>query len=93
VVILAVSPLTHFDKDEALNLLAAAQKLRGEGRDLVVCGVNRSQFKVMRDSGMADALGVENFAPDLEMAIARAMNRVPELQGESTNGLAFSGRS
>jgi len=82
VIILAVSPLTHFDKDEALNLLAAAQKLRAEHKDLVVCGVNRSQFQVMRESGMADALGVENFCPDLEIAVARAMNRVNELLGQ-----------
>ena len=93
VIILAVSPLTHFDKDEALSLLAAAQNLRREGRDLVVCGVNRSQFKVMRDAGTADALGVENFAPDLEMAVARALNRVQEMEGESKNGYALSGRS
>jgi uncharacterized membrane protein YoaK (UPF0700 family) len=81
VIILAVSPLTHFDKDEALNLQAAVQKLRAEGKDLVVCGANRSQFKVMREAGMADALGVENFCPDLDMAVARAMNRVYEMMG------------
>ena len=81
VVILAVSPLTHFDSEEALDLRAAVNKLRAEGRDLVVCGANRSQFKVMRDAGFADALGLKNFAPDLEMAVARAMNRVQELVG------------
>jgi uncharacterized membrane protein YoaK (UPF0700 family) len=89
VVILAVSPLTHFDKDEALDLLAAVQKLRAGHRDLVVCGVNRSQFKAMRDAGMADVLGMENFCPDLEIAIARAMNRVHELLGANlARGLA-----
>lgn len=81
VIVLAVSPLTHFDKDEALDLLAAAQKLRAEHRDLVVCGVTRAQFKVMRDAGTADALGLENFTPDLDLAIARAMNRLHELLG------------
>ena len=81
VVILAVSPLTHFDHEEALDLLAAVQKLRAAGKDLVVCGVNRGQFKVMREAGTADVLGVENFCPDLDMAVARAMNRVQELTG------------
>ena len=81
VVILAVSPLTHFDKDEALDLAAAVQKLRAEHRDLVVCGVNRAQFAAMRDAGTADAIGMENFCPDLDIAIARAMNRVHELIG------------
>lgn len=81
VVILAVSPLTHFDKDEALDLLAAVHKLRAARRDLIVCGVNRLQFKAMRDAGTADALGLENFCPDLDLAIARALNRVHELLG------------
>ena len=79
VIILAVSALTHFDNEEALDLLAAVQKLRAGNRDLIVCGANRAQFKVMREAGMADVLGVENFCPDLDMAIARAMNRVQEL--------------
>jgi hypothetical protein len=83
VVILAVSPLTHFDTEEALDLLAAVRKLRAEHKDLVVCGVNRPQFKVMRDAGMADALGMENFCPDLDIAVARAMNRLHELMGAS----------
>jgi uncharacterized membrane protein YoaK (UPF0700 family) len=86
VVILAVSPLTHFDREEALNLMAALNKLRAEGKDLVVCGANRSQFSVMREAGMAGVLGVENFAPDLEMAVARAMNRVQEIAGAKVAG-------
>jgi hypothetical protein len=90
VVILAVSPLTHFDTDEAMNLLAAVEKLRGANRDLIVCGANRSQFKAMRDAGMADALGMENFCPDLDIAVARAMNRVHELMGANlARGLAL----
>ena len=45
---------------------------------LVICGVTRPQFKVIRDGGLLDLLGVENFAPDLDFAIARAMNIVAE---------------
>ena len=89
VVILAVSPLTHFDNEEALDLLAAVQKLRAAHKDLVVCGVNRPQFAVMRDAGLAGVLGVENFCPDLDIAIARGLNRVKELMGASrARGLA-----
>ena len=92
VVILAVSPLTHFDKDEALDLLAAVQKLRADHRDLVVCGVNRAQFKSMQGAGVADGLGMENFCPDLDIAVARAMNRVNELTGApAARGLAVRG--
>lgn len=92
VIILAVSPLTHFDNDEALDLLAAVQKLRAGHRDLIVCGVNRSQFKVMRDAGMADVLGMENFCPDLDIAVARAMNHLHELPGVNlARGLVAGG--
>jgi uncharacterized membrane protein YoaK (UPF0700 family)/anti-anti-sigma regulatory factor len=81
VVVLAVSPLTHFDADAALDLLAAVHRLRAQHRDLVFCGVNRAQFKAMRDAGLEDVLGMENFCPDLDLAIARALNRVDELTG------------
>jgi hypothetical protein len=57
------------------------QKLRAGHRDLIVCGANRSQFKAMRDAGTADVLGLQNFCPDLDIAVARAMNRVHELLG------------
>jgi hypothetical protein len=79
VVILAVSPMTHFDKEESLDLLAALQKLRASGRDLVICGVTRSQFKVLSEAGLTETLGLENICPDLDMAIARGINRVAEV--------------
>jgi uncharacterized membrane protein YoaK (UPF0700 family) len=74
VVILAVSPLTHFDADAVLDLAAAVRKLRAARRDLVVCGVTRPQYKVLHTGGLTTLLGIENFAPDLELAIARALN-------------------
>jgi uncharacterized membrane protein YoaK (UPF0700 family) len=76
VVILAISPMTHFDADAVLDLCAAVHKLRARRRDLVVCGVNRPQLKALRDGGLLDVLGLENFAPDLDFAIARGMNLV-----------------
>ena len=60
------------------------QKLRAEHKDLVVCGVNRPQYKAMRDAGTADGIGMENFCPDLDIAVARAMNRMQELVGPGT---------
>jgi uncharacterized membrane protein YoaK (UPF0700 family) len=80
VIILAISPLTHFDPDAVLDLSAAVQKLRGQRRDLIICGVNRPQYKVFNAGGLTDLLGFENFAPDLDMAIARGLNVVAELE-------------
>jgi anti-anti-sigma regulatory factor len=90
VVILAVSPLTSFDTDAVLDLAAAVQKLRSGRRDLVVCGVRPVQYKVLNKAGFVDALGVENFAPDLDFAIARGMNLVQELTA-GRNGEAVAG--
>ena len=79
VVILAVSPLTHFDLDAVLDLQAALTKLRAQRRDLILCGINRPQYKALAQTGFPAAPGFENFAPDLDFAIARGMNLVGEL--------------
>lgn len=78
VVILAVSPLTHFDDDAVADLSAAVQKLRDKHRDLIICGANRMQFKALSRGGLPDSLGWENFTPDLDMAIARGINITSE---------------
>lgn len=85
VVILAVSPMTSFDPDAVLDLSAALQTLRAEHRDLVVCGVRPVQYVVLNKSGFTESLGMENLCPDLDMAIARGLNRVAELADHATN--------
>jgi hypothetical protein len=42
----------------------------------------------MRDAGLIDELGMENMCPDLDIAIARGMNRVQELVGEPAGPVA-----
>jgi uncharacterized membrane protein YoaK (UPF0700 family) len=81
VVILAVSPLTAFDPDAALDLSAAVRKLRSQRRDLVICGLFPQQYRVLNKGGVTHLLGVQNVCPDLDFAIARGMNRVEELLG------------
>ncbi|QOV87922.1 DUF1275 family protein [Humisphaera borealis] len=82
VVILAVSPLTHFDADSAMNLLAAAQKLRSQHRELILCGVRAVQYKALDRHGLVEELGHDLFTPDIEFAIARAINALEALGGE-----------
>jgi uncharacterized membrane protein YoaK (UPF0700 family)/anti-anti-sigma regulatory factor len=89
VIILAVSPLTHFDADAVLDLNAAVQKLRQQRRDLIMCGVRPVQYKVLSKGGLIDVLGIENFCPDLDLAIARGMNLAMELTpGRAEEGAA-----
>jgi uncharacterized membrane protein YoaK (UPF0700 family)/anti-anti-sigma regulatory factor len=74
VIILVVSSLTQFDQDSATSLLAAVQRLSDTGRDLIISGMNRRQFKTLMDCGLSNVIDLDNFVPDVEFAIARAMN-------------------
>lgn len=80
VVILAISPLTHFDAESALNLVAAVQKLHDSQRELIMCGVKPNQYKILNRAGLVAVLKTENFVPDVEFALARAINLVDELE-------------
>jgi uncharacterized membrane protein YoaK (UPF0700 family) len=81
VIILAVSPLTAFDAEAAMDLSGAIHKLRSQRRDLVICGLYPQQYRVLNKGGVTHLLGVENVCPDLDFAMARGMNRVEELLG------------
>lgn len=81
VIILAVSPLTHFDADAALDLSAAVQKLRSAGRDLIVCGLHPIQYRILSKTGLIHTLGLENVCPDLDFALARGLNLIDEGAG------------
>jgi len=74
VIILVVSPLTQFDQDSATSLLTAVQRLSDTGRDLIISGMNRRQFKTLMDCGLSNVIDLDNFVPDVEFAIARAIN-------------------
>jgi uncharacterized membrane protein YoaK (UPF0700 family) len=80
VVILAVSPLTHFDSDSAMNLADAVQKLHATSRELIMCGVKPNQYKILNRGGLVSVLKNENFVPDIEFALARAINLLEELE-------------
>jgi uncharacterized membrane protein YoaK (UPF0700 family) len=79
VIILAISPLTSFDVDGMIDLTAALKKLRSDRRDLIMFGVRPNQYRIMMQAGFIDTLGIENVCPDLDMAIARGMNRISDL--------------
>jgi uncharacterized membrane protein YoaK (UPF0700 family)/anti-anti-sigma regulatory factor len=74
IIILVISPLTHFDTDTAASLLSAAKSLKSHNRTLVISGMNRVQFKSLVDCGLTKVIDLDNFVPDLEFAIARGIN-------------------
>ena len=74
VIILVISPLTHFNADTAASLLESAKTLKSHHRTLVISGMNRMQFRSLVDCGLTQVIELENFVPDLEFAIARGIN-------------------
>jgi hypothetical protein len=74
VVILAISPLTHLNDNSALALRDVTERLHAGGRQLIVSGITRAQYKTLVHNGLLDALEPENLCPDLEFAIARGID-------------------
>jgi len=72
VIVLAVSAMTVFDSDSAMNLTMTARRLKEDGRSLVICGVNPVQMQVLARSGVMMVLNDEDFVDDLQQAVARA---------------------
>ena len=74
VIILAVSPLTYFNENSALALRDVIERLHADGRELIISGITRAQYKTLVHNGLLDALEAENLCPDLEFAIARGID-------------------
>lgn len=76
VVILAISPLTRFSANTALDLELAVRKLHAEGRTLIISGITPALFKDLIGFGVPRIVNIKNLCSDLEFAIARALTLV-----------------
>jgi hypothetical protein len=56
-----------------LDLVAAHDRLRTQGRDLIICGITPTQYRQLDTAGLVDRLGPENVCPDLEFAVAQGI--------------------
>jgi len=74
VVILCVTPQTHFDRESTESLKIAVRFLHDHGRRLVLAGVSPAQFKVLESFDLLNHLEAQDVSPDLEFAIARGMS-------------------
>lgn len=73
IIILALSPMMLLTENAALDLIATTEQLHKQKRILILTNFSEKQFQVIRQHGGIDTIGPENFAPDLEFAIARAV--------------------
>ncbi|HEY1686044.1 MAG TPA: DUF1275 family protein [Tepidisphaeraceae bacterium] len=79
VIVVAVSPLTHFDIDNAIDLAEAIRKLHAQNRCLVLVGITTSQYKILSRGGVIDILGSPNMATDLKLGLQRAYKVLEKL--------------
>jgi uncharacterized membrane protein YoaK (UPF0700 family) len=78
VIILALTPLVSLTGNALLDLDAAYERLRGERRRLIICGITPAQYKLLDEAGIVDKLGPANVCPDLEFAVAQGIEMLGE---------------
>lgn len=78
VVILALSHWARLDENAIADLQKASQRLRAQGRTLIISGLTTQQFRQFDAMGAVEGLGFENLCPDLEFAVARGIDLLRE---------------
>ncbi len=74
VIVLALSPLTRFDRNAIIDLENAIARLRRDGRKLILSGINPAQYRDMVQADIESVMDLEDLCPDLEFAIARGID-------------------
>jgi uncharacterized membrane protein YoaK (UPF0700 family) len=73
VIILALTPLVKLTDNALLDLGAVHDRLRRQGRHLIICGITPVQYRQIDAAGLVDQMGAENVCPDLEFAVAQGI--------------------
>ncbi|MBL9121504.1 MAG: DUF1275 family protein [Phycisphaerae bacterium] len=80
VVILDLDQVTQLDDEAAGEIRAALLRFREDRRHLLLAGVSGEQYEQLRRHGTGDMLGPENACGDLEIAIARGLNLLEDIE-------------
>jgi SulP family sulfate permease len=72
VVIVRLRNMTALDATGLAALEDLAARLRASGRTAVFCGAREQPNAVMQQAGFADAVGADNFCPNIAAALERA---------------------
>lgn len=75
-VILDLMGVTQLDANSILELRGLLQRLKVEGRTLILAGLDHEQVVQLQSSGVGALLAPENVCPDLELAVAQAVSRL-----------------
>lgn len=85
IIILRLKNARHMDATSAMALEELVRLLRRDGRDLIISGVMKDVYRVLRDSGLADVIGKDNIFPaspsNPNVATRNALKRAQQILG------------
>jgi uncharacterized membrane protein YoaK (UPF0700 family)/anti-anti-sigma regulatory factor len=83
VVVLDLAGVEQLDANAALELRALLARFKLQRRRLIICGINNEQFTRLRHMGAGEFLVPANTCPDIDLAVARALNLLQDAGHES----------
>lgn len=85
IIILRLKNARHLDATSVMALEDLVRALRADGRDLIISGVMKDIYRVLRDSGMVDVIGKDNLFPSSptnpNVATRNALKRAQQILG------------
>ena len=82
VVILDLGGVVQINSNSAMELKAVIGHFREQDRSLVLAGINHAQFQQISQAAGGGLLDPEDVCGDLELAIARGLNRGARAGGD-----------
>lgn len=85
IIILRLKNARHMDATSVMALEDLVRALRADGRDLIISGVMKDIYRVLRDSGMVEVIGKDNLFPSSpsnpNVATRNALKRAQQILG------------
>ncbi len=85
IIILRLKNARHMDATSVMALEELVRALRADGRDLIISGVLKDIYRVLRDSGMVEVIGKENIflssPSNPNVATRNALKRAQQILG------------
>jgi len=85
IVILRLKNARHLDATCAMAIEELTRTLRADGRDIIVSGVLKDLYRVLKDAGMVEVIGKDNLFPaspsNPNLSTRNALRRAQEILG------------
>jgi len=85
IVILRLKNARHLDATCAMAIEELVRTLRADGRDMIVSGVSKDLYRVLKGAGMVEVIGKENLFPaspsNPNLSTRNALRRAQEILG------------